>query len=88
MTEEKAVAPFHAMAELKQIAPAKNINTKAGPPHRKICLPLNTSFLYKSKRLPKRPFLTMFHFLHLLLLKITNGSLCHHSFFLNTSSLD
>ena len=29
-----------------------NINTKAGPPNRQICLPLNTSFLYESKRQP------------------------------------
>ena len=32
--------------------------------------------------------LVMFHLRHLTLLKITNGSLCHRSLFLNTSSLD
>ena len=32
--------------------------------------------------------LTMLHLPLFTLLKITNGSLCHHSFFLNISSLD
>ena len=27
-----------------------NINTKAGPPNRQISLPLNSSFLYETKR--------------------------------------
>ena len=29
-----------------------NIDTKAGPPNRQIGLPLNTSFLYESKKTP------------------------------------
>ena len=44
------MAPLHAMAELKQNSAGKdinvtNINTKAGPPNRQICLPLNSLFL-------------------------------------------
>ena len=45
------MAPFHAMAELKENSAGKDINvtnknTKAWPPNRQIGLPLNNSFLY------------------------------------------
>ena len=51
------MAPFHATAELKQNSAGKDVNvtnknTKAGPPNRQIGLPLNSSFLYESKRPP------------------------------------
>ena len=44
------MAPFHAIAELKQNSVGKylnvtNIKTKAGQPNRQIGLPLNISFL-------------------------------------------
>ena len=44
------MAPFHAMAELKENSASEDINvtnksTKAGPPNRQIGLPLNSSFL-------------------------------------------
>ena len=73
------MAPFHAMVELKQNSAGKdlnvtNVNTKAGPPNCQIGLPLNSSFLYESKRLPfekHQQFLSMFHPL-LPLLNITN----------------
>ena len=46
MTYGKGMAPFYAMAELKQNSAGKdfnvtNINTKTGPPNRQIGLPLN-----------------------------------------------
>ena len=51
------MVPFYAVAELKQNSAGKdlnvtNITTKGGPPNRQICLPLNSSFLYESKRPP------------------------------------
>ena len=44
------MAPFHAMAELKQNSAGKDVNvtnksTKAGPLNRQISLPLSSSFL-------------------------------------------
>ena len=44
------MAPFHAIAELKENSAGKDVNvtnksTKAGPPNRQIGLPLNSSFL-------------------------------------------
>ena len=44
------MAPFHAMAELKENSVGKDVNvtnksTKAGSPNRQIGLPLNSSFL-------------------------------------------
>ena len=44
------MAPFHAMAELKQNSAGKDVNatniiTKTGRPNLQICLPLNSSFL-------------------------------------------
>ena len=49
------MAPFHAMAELKQNSAGKglnvtNINTKAGPPNRQNGLTLHSLFLYEAKR--------------------------------------
>ena len=44
------MAPFHAMAELKENSSGKdvnvtNINTKVRPPNRQIGLPVDSSFL-------------------------------------------
>ena len=86
--------PFSCYDQIKANSAGKNlnvtnINTKAGPPNHQICLPLNSSFLYQSKR-PQFGLRHQFQlcFTPFTLSKITNGSLCHHSFVLNTSSLD
>ena len=62
------MAPFHAMAELKQNSVGKdfnvtNINTKAGPTNRQIGLPLKAHFFNcKTTTIWETPtILTMFH---------------------------
>ena len=87
---------FSCYDRLKANSVGKNlnvtkINTKAGPPNREICLALIAHFFSESKRphlgdannfdyaSPPFPF---------TLLKITNSSMCHRFFILNTSSLD
>ena len=49
--------PFSCYGRIKANSAGKNfnvtnINTKAGPPNHQISLPLNSSFLYESKRQP------------------------------------
>ena len=49
--------PFLCYGRIKANSTGKNlnvtnINTKAGPPSRRTCLPPNSSFLYESKRPP------------------------------------
>ena len=91
------MGPFHAMAEFEANSTGKdlnvtNINMKAGPSNCQIGLSINSLFLYESKRPPFEPhhqfWLCFIPPPPFTLLKITNGSLCHHYFFLNTFSLD
>ena len=80
--------PFSCYGRIKANGAGKNlnvtnINTKAGPPNRQICLPLNSSFLYESKRLHLGDAINFGCFTPFTLLKISN----HSFFFLNISSL-
>ena len=49
--------PFSCYGQIKANSAGKNLNdantnTKAGTPHHRTCLPLNSSFPYESKRSP------------------------------------
>ena len=88
-------SPFSCYGRIKANSAGKNlnvtnINTKTGPPHRQIGLHQIAHFIncQNDHRLGDA-----INFYYVLLppftvLKVTNGSLCHRSFFLNTSSLD
>ena len=94
---EERHGPFSCYGRIKANSAGENfnvtnINTKAGTPNRQIGLPVNSSFPYESKRSPfgrrHRLRLCFGPPAPLTLLKLTNGSLCYHSFFLNASSFD
>ena len=84
--------PFSCYGRIKANSAGKtlnvtNINTKAGSPNRRTCLHQTAHFLVKATTIWVTPSIFIMFTPPLILLKITNGSLCHRSFLLNTSSL-
>ena len=91
---KKVSAPFHAKAELKQIAQAKILMSQIlirKRAHQIVEHAYHQTahfFMSQTTTIWATPsILTMSHLPLLTLLKITNGSLRHCSFFLNISSL-
>ena len=91
---KKVMVPFHAMAELKQTALAKILMSPILIRKRAHQIVEHayhqTAHFFMSQNDHHLGDAINFDYVSsplLTLLKITNGSLCHRSFFLNTSSL-